>query len=142
MRPVIINILAVAAGIVIGSAVNMGIIMISGSIIPPPDGADVTTMEGLKASMHLFQPRHFILPFLAHTIGTFAGALLTAIIAQNHKMKFAMGIGVYFLVGGIANIIMLPSPLWFTIFDLVAAYIPMAYLAGIIIIKKQNIKKI
>lgn len=142
MRPVIINILAVAAGIVIGSAVNMGIIMISGSIIPPPDGADVTTMEGLKASMHLFKPRHFILPFLAHAIGTFGGALLTAIIAQNHKMKFAMGIGVYFLVGGIANIIMLPSPLWFTIFDLVAAYIPLAYLAGIIIIKKQNIKKI
>lgn len=116
--------------------------MISGSIIPPPDGADVTTMEGLKASMHLFKPRHFILPFLAHAIGTFGGALLTAIIAQNHKMKFAMGIGVYFLVGGIANIIMLPSPLWFTIFDLVAAYIPLAYLAGIIIIKKQNINKI
>ncbi len=74
MNSIIRNILAVVAGAVVGSLVNMGIIMISSSIIPPPDGADVTTMEGLKASMHLFQPRHFIMPFLAHALGTFAGA--------------------------------------------------------------------
>jgi len=36
MNPIIKNILAVLAGVVLGSAVNMGIIMISGSIIPPP----------------------------------------------------------------------------------------------------------
>lgn len=57
------NILAVLAGCILGSVVNMGIITVSGSIIPPPDGADVTTMEGLKASIHLFQPKHFIFPF-------------------------------------------------------------------------------
>ena len=44
MNPIFKNILAVIAGCVLGSAVNMGIIMVSGSIIPPPDGADVTTM--------------------------------------------------------------------------------------------------
>jgi hypothetical protein len=63
MNPIIKIILAIIAGIFFGSAVNMGIIMLSGSIIPPPNGADVTTTEGLKASMHLFQPKHFILPF-------------------------------------------------------------------------------
>ena len=136
MNPVLKNILAVIAGIVLGSAVNMGIIMISGSIIPPPEGADVTTAEGLKASMHLFQPKHFIFPFLAHALGTFAGALLTAFIAATHKMTFALVIGAVFLVGGIANVFMLPSPLWFNILDLVAAYIPVSYLAGRLIIKK------
>jgi hypothetical protein len=130
MNTILRNILAVIAGAVIGSAVNMGIIMISGSIIPPPEGADVTTMEGLKDSMHLFQPRHFVFPFLAHALGTFAGALLTAIIASIHKMKLAMVIGVFFLIGGIMNVFMLPSPAWFTVVDLVGAYIPMAYLAG------------
>jgi len=34
----------------------MGIIMISGSIIPPPDGADVTTMAGLKESIEFIDP--------------------------------------------------------------------------------------
>jgi len=135
MNKIIKNILAVVAGIILGSVVNMGIIMISSSIIPPPKGADVTTMEGLKASMHLFQPKHFILPFLAHALGTFAGAIVAALIAANHKTKFALGIGVYFLIGGIVNIMMLPSPTWFTIVDLVGAYIPIGYLAGILIKK-------
>lgn len=136
MNPIIKNLLAVVAGIILGSVVNMGIIMISGSIIPPPDGADVTTTEGLKASMHLFEPKHFILPFLAHSFGTFAGAFLAALIAANHKMKFAMGIGIFFLAGGIASVFMLPSPTWFTVLDLAGAYILMSYLAGKLAVKK------
>lgn len=135
MNPIVRNILAVVAGIIIGSAVNMGIIMISGSIIPPPGGADVTTAEGLKAAMHLFQPKHFLMPFLAHALGTFAGALLASLIAATQKMMFAMVIGAFFLVGGIANVLMLPSPLWFTIVDLVGAYIPMAYIAAKLTVK-------
>ena len=102
--------------------------MISGSLIPPPDGADVTTMEGLKESMYLFQPKHFIFPFLAHALGTLAGAFMTVLIAANHKMKFALLIGTFFLIGGIINIFMLPSPAWFTVLDIVGAYIPMAWL--------------
>jgi len=133
MNPIVRNILAVITGAILGSIVNMGIIMISGSIIPPPEGADVTTTEGLKAAMHLFQPKHFIMPFLAHALGTFAGALIAGLIAATHKMKFALGIGVLFLLGGIASVFMLPSPVWFTILDLVVAYIPMAYIAGKIV---------
>ncbi|MBK6282968.1 MAG: hypothetical protein IPF54_10180 [Draconibacterium sp.] len=119
MNPIARNILAVISGLVLGSAVNMGIIMISGSIILPPEGVDNTTMEGLKAGMHLFLPKHFLFPFLAHAIGTFAGALLAAIISVNRKMQLALVVGVFFLAGGIANILMLPSPLWFTVVDLV-----------------------
>ena len=130
MNPINKNTLAALSGLLIGSVINMGIITISGSIIPPPAGADVTTTEGLKASMHLFEPRHFIFPFLAHALGTFGGAFLAALIAANHKLKFAMGIGVFFLAGGIASVFMLPSPLWFTILDLAGAYIPMGYIAG------------
>lgn len=130
MNSVLKNILAVVLGIVVGSAVNMGIVMISGSIIPPPEGADVTTMEGLKESIHLFQPKHFISPFLAHALGTLAGALLTAFMAASHKIKFALGIGAFFLIGGITNLFMLPSPIWFAVLDLVGAYLPMGWLGG------------
>jgi len=107
----------------------MSIILISGSIIPPPKGADNTTMEGLKATMHLFEAKHFLFPFLAHAIGTFAGAITTALIAFNHKKKLALLIGAFFLFGGIVSLCSLPSPMWFTVVDLVFAYIPMAYLA-------------
>ena len=137
MNPILRNILAVIAGIIVGGAVNMGIITISGSIIPPPEGTDVTTTEGLKAAMYLFQPKHLIMPFLAHALGTFAGALLAAVIAFSHKMKFALGIAVFFLAGGIYMTLMLPSPTWFTILDIVGAYIPMGYIAGKIVQKKN-----
>ncbi len=137
MNPIIRNVLAVIAGLVVGSVVNMGIIAISSSIIPPPEGADVTTMDGLKASMHLFQPRHFIFPFLAHALGTLAGAIIAGLIAASHKMKFALSIGLFFMIGGIINVFMLPSPLWFTLVDLVGAYIPMGWIAGKIVSGKK-----
>lgn len=138
MNSILRNILAVVIGFFLGSAVNMGIIMISGSIIPPPNGADVTTMEGLKSSIHLFEPKHFLFPFLAHSLGTFTGALTASFIAETRKMEIALGIGVLFLFGGIANLLMLPSPLWFSFLDLAGAYIPMGYLAGKMAVIRKN----
>ncbi|UXP32501.1 hypothetical protein N6H18_00735 [Reichenbachiella agarivorans] len=140
MNPTIKNILAIIAGVMIGSAVNMGIVMASGELIPPPEGADVTTMEGLQASIHLFEPKHFIMPFLAHALGTLAGAVIAGLIAASHKMKFTLAIGIFFLFGGIANVWMLPTPIWFIVLDLLIAYIPMGYLAGVW--TKQNKKLI
>lgn len=128
MNPILRNILAIIAGIVVGSAINMGIIMISGSLIPPPEGVNPADMESLKASMHLFQPKHFLMPFLAHALGTLVGAMVAALLAANNKIRLAFVIGIFFLAGGIANVMMLPSPLWFTILDLGLAYIPMSYL--------------
>ena len=130
------NILAVILGVIIGASVNMGLIMISSSIIPPPNGADITTTEGLKASMHLFELKHFIFPFLAHALGTFIGALIAVLIATNNKLNYALGIGLFFLIGGIASVFMLPSPTWFIIVDIGFAYLPMAWLANRILLKK------
>lgn len=128
MHSILRNILAVVLGLVVGSAVNMGIIMISGSIIPPPNGADITTMEGLKSTMHLFGPEHYIFPFLAHALGTLVGAFVAAKIAATNKIKFALAIGAFFFLGGAINAYMLPAPTWFLILDLAGAYFPMAYL--------------
>ena len=136
MNAILRNILAVITGIIIGSIVNMSIINISGSIIPPPEGADITTMEGLKATMHLFKPIHFLFPFLAHALGTLVGAILAAMIAANHKMKFALVIGLFFLIGGITNILLLPSPTWFAMVDIGGAYIPMAWMGATLVNRK------
>ena len=130
MSPIVRNILAIIAGFVVGSVVNMGLITVSGSIIPPPAGVDPTDMESLKASMHLFEAKHFIFPFLAHALGTLAGAFTAALLAASHKMIFALVIGAFFLIGGIAASFMIPAPIWFIVLDLVAAYIPMAWIGG------------
>lgn len=130
MNPILKNIGAVVAGLVVGSIVNMGIVMLSGSVIAPPEGGDITTMEGLKATMHLFEPKHFIFPFLAHAIGTLVGAYVAAKLAATRNITMALIIGVFFFIGGSINVSMLGGPLWFTVLDLALAYIPMAYLGG------------
>jgi hypothetical protein len=137
MNPFLRNTLAVTVGIIIGSLINMSIILISSSIIPLPEGADNRTIQGLQKTIHLFEAKHFLFPFLAHAAGTFAGAVTTALLAVNHKKKLALAIGAFFLFGGIISVSSLPSPTWFTLIDLVFAYIPMAYLALKLVCKKQ-----
>lgn len=136
MHPTLRNILAVVAGLAIGSVVNMGFITVSGHAIPPPAGADVTTTEGLKAAMHLFEPKHFVFAFLAHALGTLVGEAVAALIAASHKFQLAMTIGAVFLAGGISMVMMLPSPIWFDALDLGAAYLPMAWLGWKLAVRK------
>jgi hypothetical protein len=130
MPAVLRNVLAVVAGAVIGSVVNMGLVMLGPHVIPPPPGADVTTMEGLTRSLPLFGPQHFLFPFLAHAIGTLVGAAVAARIAVTRKTTVAFVVGALFLAGGVANARMLPGPLWFDVVDIVFAYLPMAWLGA------------
>ncbi|MBA5629917.1 hypothetical protein [Moheibacter lacus] len=129
MHPIIRNILAVILGWFIGGAVNMGIVMLGHKVMLIP-GIDPNDMEGLANALHTLGGEYFIFPFLAHAVGTLVGAIVAAGIAATHKMKFALAIGVLFLIGGIAACFMIPAPAWFIVLDLVVAYIPMAWLGG------------
>ena len=82
--------LSVVLGLLVGSTVNMGLIMLSGKVIPPPADADVTTMEGLRASLHLFEAKHFVFPFLAHALGTVVGALVASLLRQASRSCLRM----------------------------------------------------
>ena len=124
--------LAVVLGLVVGSVVNMGLIMVSGKVIPPPAGADVTTMEGLKASLHLFEAKHFVFPFLAHALGTLVGAVVATLLAPVRSAIPAYVVGGLFLLAGIANVVMLPAPVWFSAVDLLLAYLPAAWLGKVL----------
>jgi hypothetical protein len=43
-----------------------------------------------------------------------------------------------FFAGGIYMVMLLPSPLWFNLTDLILAYFPMAFLGYYLLKKKQN----
>jgi hypothetical protein len=45
------------------------------------------------------------------------------------KKSVSLLIGGLFLLGGLVNVMTLPSPLWFNLSDLCLAYIPMALIA-------------
>ena|SRR5687767_10341519 len=124
------NILAVIVGLAVGLLVNGGLIRLGHAVIAPPAGTDVSSMDGIAAAMPLFGPEHFIFPFLAHAGGTLVGALVSTLIAVSNKLKIALGLGIVFLIGGIAAVIILPAPLWYDVIDLLFAYIPMAWIGA------------
>lgn len=122
------NSVAVIVGFIIGSGINIGIVVLGPHVIPPPAGVDVTDTESIRASLHLFEAKHFITPFLAHAIGTLAGSFVAFMLAATYQKRIAYAIGVLFLAGGIAASIIIPAPYWFIALDLIVAYLPMAWL--------------
>jgi len=130
MPPIFRNIMAVVAGCAIGMLVNFALVTLGASVIAPPEGVDPQDVNSLKENLHLFGPKHFISPFLAHALGTLAGAFTTAKMAASNKLYLALAVGAFFLLGGIAMVMMVPSPTWFTILDLGLAYFPMAWLGA------------
>lgn len=107
----------------------MGLVILGPMIIAPPAGVDMSTVEGMTEGMHLLRPEHFAVPFLAHALGTFAGALVAYFIVASHKQRAVYIVAVFYLIGGIAASRMIPAPTWFIFLDLLVAYLPMAWLA-------------
>lgn len=125
---IIRNTAAVVAGALAGGMVNIGLVNLGPKIIPPPPGGDIGTMEGLRSTIHLFEPRHFIFPFLGHALGTLAGAWLAARLSASRPGAAALAVGLLFLAGGAMMAYSLPEALVFNIVDLLLAYLPMAWL--------------
>lgn len=131
MHPILRNILAVIAGLVIGSIVNMALIMLSGALFPPPPGVDVNDIASINAHIGEYSVLQLLAPFFAHALGTLAGAFVAAKLAVGSGLPQAMVVGAFFLLGGIMAVSMIPNaPMWFNVLDLVVGYLPMAWLGA------------
>lgn len=107
----------------------MGIIIGGGALLPPPAGVDVNDIESINAHIKEYSVLQLMVPFLAHAVGTFVGALLASRIAPNRAKVPALLIGLMFLAGGTMAVKMIPNaPMWFNTLDLCVAYLPMAWL--------------
>jgi hypothetical protein len=137
MNPILRNILAVIAGWLVGSVINMALIQV-GHMVYPLEGVDINDMEALASVMPTQEAQYFIFPFLAHALGALVGAAIAAMIAIKHKMKMALVVGLLFLLGGIMVNYMITGPTWFTVLDIVVAYIPMAWIGGKIVGKRSE----
>lgn len=132
MKIILQSIAAVVVGLAVGGCVNMALVVLGPRIIPPPAGVDVMDVKSISASMHLFEPKHFVFPFLAHALGTLAGAIVAFLIAVKNRSLFSYAVGALFLAGGIAAVAMIPAPTWFIALDLLVAYLPMAFIGALL----------
>ncbi len=129
MHPILRNILALVAGLVAGSMVNMALIMMGAVLFPPPPGVDVNDVSSINAHIGEYSVLQLLAPFVAHALGTLVGAMVAARLAATHHLIPALVVGLFFLVGGVLAVRMIPNaPLWFNALDLVVAYLPMAWL--------------
>ena len=120
MKTIFKNILVLLGGCVFGSVVNMGLIIAGNQLIPLADG-----MNPMDAKM--WEIKYFIFPFFAHAIGTLSGAFIVAKYTVSYHMILAICIGIFFLLGGISMVFIMPAPVWFIVADLSLAYIPMGW---------------
>ncbi len=121
MKQTLKNIAIVILGIIVGMIVNIGLIILGGTIFPPSEN-----FEPMNAMNWDF--KYFIFPFLAHSIGTLSGALIVSKLSNKSSIILPLIVGLYFLLGGIYMITILPAPMWFVLLDVILGYIPMALL--------------
>jgi len=121
MKQTLKNIAIVILGIIVGMIVNIGLIILGEAIFPPSEN-----FEPMNAMNWDF--KYFIFPFLAHSIGTLLGALIVSKVSNKSSIILPVIVGLYFLLGGIYMITILPAPTWFVLLDVILGYIPMALL--------------
>jgi len=124
------NCLAILAGIFVGSVVNFAIILAGPMIIPLPEGIDLSDMEQFAENLKRLPAKNFIAPWLAHAMGTLAGAALASRISTSHSIAMALAVSAFFLAGGIAMVANYGGPIEFAVLDLAGAYAPMGLLGG------------
>ncbi len=124
MRNIIIFVLA----LFMGMGVNMGMLFVGSWLLPLPEGLNTSSREALKAALPFLRTQDFIFPFLAHAMGTFTSAFFVTAWASNKQLRYSLVYGGLFFLGGLATIVGMPSPIWFSILDLTLAYFPMAWI--------------
>ena len=121
MRRTLKNIGIVILGIIIGMIVNIGLIILGGTIFVLPEN-----FEPMNAMN--WDVKYFIFPFLAHSIGTLSGAFIVSKLSNKSSIILPLIVGLYFFSGGIYMVTILPAPTWFVLLDVILGYIPMALL--------------
>ena len=119
----LLNLSRVIAALFVGSTINICLVWLGNQWLPAP------------ADFKNAPPIPFLSPFLAHAVGTLSAAMLMCWLKPKETRRYALIVGIIFLMGGISACFMIPAPAWFIAADLLLAYIPMALLGEFFYLK-------
>jgi hypothetical protein len=123
------NILAVVAGLAVGMAFNMAIIMANSHVLfPMPAGLDMADPDQMNAYVATLPFAAFLVVLVAHLGQSFFGGWTAARLAGSQPLSLAMIVGVLSLVGGITNMMTIRGPTWMYIE--LPLYLAVAWAAG------------
>ena len=123
------NILAVVAGLAVGMAVNMALIMLNAYVLfPMPAGMDMNDPEQLQSYIATLPMAAFFVVMAAHLSQSFVGGWVAARMGSSQPMLLAMIVGFVTLAGGIMMFMDVQGPAW--MFIELPLYLVVAWLAG------------
>lgn len=123
------KILSVIAGFIAGYLVIMLIEYINHKMYPLPPGFDLSLADRETKGffMEMMPAGAFMMLLLAYTLGSFSGGIVSFVISENIQQPLIVGGAL--TIGGIANMLMVPHPVWFAIVSLLV-YLPFAFAGG------------
>ena len=123
------RILAVVLGIVAGSLFNLAMVNISHAVYPLPEAVDPNDFDSFRAYVEAngLPTGAMILVLVAHAGGSFVSGFICGLVARRTWYLAAALLGLLWMCGGIAMLMMIPAPTWFAIADILL-YVPGALL--------------
>ena len=135
LKKALLVLLGVVVGLVVGGALNMGLVQLNMKLHGPPDGLDWKDPVALEAFVSGLPVLGFLIVLLAHAGQAFLGSLVGTLVAGRRTWIVAGIIGVLTLLGCIVNLVTIPSPVWFVIADLVLP-LPAAWLGARLVMRR------
>ncbi|MCC9607528.1 hypothetical protein LOC68_12290 [Blastopirellula sp. JC732] len=122
-------IIGVFAGFLVGSLVNLLIVLASLLFYVPPEGMDWNDEAAVAQFIGGLPAGAFLLALAAHAGHSFVGGWVAASIARPFRYTSAFIVGLTTMAGGIMNLSEIPHPDWFGYVDLLL-YLPLALLGA------------
>ena len=106
------SILAVIVGLVAASLAVLLIETAAHWMLPTPPGMDVTSRESMATAMQNLPVASLLAILVAWALGSFVGGWVAASIARSHQTRCAIIVAILIILSGIANMLMIPHPIW------------------------------
>ncbi|GAB2652789.1 hypothetical protein [Arenimonas aestuarii] len=125
-------VLAFLAGAIVAGFVVAGLEALGHAVYPPPVGIDPGDIEQIKAAVAAMPVGALLFVLFAWVAGAYAGGLVAARLAPGRRGLLAAVVGALVLAAVVANLAMIPHPLWFAALGILAvlASTSLAVMAG------------
>lgn len=126
------NFLAIITGCFVGALLIFVGERIMPILYPLPPGTKLTNIEDVKKVMAAMPVSAFLVLLANYALASFAGGLTATLITKGTRKSGALIVGLVLTAMGIANCMMLPHPLWFTMANFVV-YVAFAQLGAMVV---------
>ena len=123
------NVLSVVLGLIVGMAVNMGLITLNSSVLyPMPEGVTFEDTAGFQAYLDTLPTPAFLMVMAAHLGQALVGGWVAARLSASAPVRLALIVGAITLAGGVQMLLTVKGPVW--MWAEVPLYLLLALLAG------------